>query len=247
MGNIFDGDIVLDYLDAAIVFRDVALSVDKLKILYTAVDPNGVLTAPEGSIASGPAGTFVNTDGITAWSPIGSGGPVQPAIFSMIGPVLTSQSPPQPVAQTVVALPAGILDGAGKVMRVTYSGGIVGSDGISTLASGLVFGDPLNPSNYLPFGSTLVPTVGHAFSGYLTFTIRDPLAPSPTWGVAAMGAGASVPSGTVGSSSGGGPLLGATPLVLSGPVNLSFFAGFSAVDPANILRMDTFLVEVLSP
>jgi len=244
--NLFDNDIILEANEGSVVFRDVTLGIDRLKVFYAPVDPNGIVSAPKGSIASGPAGTFTNTDGAFAWSPIGTGG-TQPSVFSMIGPVLSSQSPPGPVPQTLVNLPAGILDGAGRALRVTWSGAIVNSDGVSTLASGLIFGDPLNPSNYLPTGSTAVPTVGHNFTGQAVITIRDPLVPSPTWGIYIAGSGAASNNSNVGSGSGGGPLGGATPLPLAGVVPFAFFVGFSGVNPANILRLDTFLVEALVP
>jgi hypothetical protein len=41
-----------------------------LQVYYVDTNPSGSLDAPPGSIASGPAGFFVNLDGTSSWSPV---------------------------------------------------------------------------------------------------------------------------------------------------------------------------------
>jgi hypothetical protein len=69
MGNALDNALIIRDT-ATLVFRNLATSVNKLQIKYTAVDPNGVVTAQIGSIASGPEGMWINTDGGTTWAPV---------------------------------------------------------------------------------------------------------------------------------------------------------------------------------
>jgi hypothetical protein len=69
MGNALDNALIIRDT-ATLVFRNLATSVNKLQIKYTAVDPNGVVTAQIGSIASGPTGMWINTDGGTVWATV---------------------------------------------------------------------------------------------------------------------------------------------------------------------------------
>jgi len=71
MPNLFNGDVLINP-DARFVVRDI-LGVELFALLYTDVDPNGVLDEPAGSFASGPAGTFLSAGG-TTWNPITPGG-----------------------------------------------------------------------------------------------------------------------------------------------------------------------------
>jgi hypothetical protein len=68
MANSFDNDVQVEPL-AAVVWQDRTTSppTNLLQVGYTATDPNGVRSAPLGSLLSGPSGTWRNTDGVTAW------------------------------------------------------------------------------------------------------------------------------------------------------------------------------------
>jgi hypothetical protein len=93
MANLFDNDVVLEAFEGSVVFRDIPTGVNLLKVSYTGVDPNGTMTAPVGSIASGPAGTWVNTNGASAWSPIGTSVAASMDVFTgtgVLGTVVTA-------------------------------------------------------------------------------------------------------------------------------------------------------------
>jgi hypothetical protein len=79
MANSFDNDINVEPL-ATVVWQDRTTSppTGLLQVGYTAVDPNGLRTAPIGSLLSGPAGTWQNTDGLTTWVALGGGGSSSP-------------------------------------------------------------------------------------------------------------------------------------------------------------------------
>lgn len=72
--NVFDNLVVLEATEGLIVFRDFATGVDALFFFFYPGNPNGIVPAPKGSIASGPAGAFINTDGAVAWAVLGGGG-----------------------------------------------------------------------------------------------------------------------------------------------------------------------------
>jgi hypothetical protein len=71
MGNVLDNELVLEAVQGLIAFRNLSSEVDVLQFYWYAGDPNGVLTAPAGSIVSGTAGTWRNTNGSSAWSEFG--------------------------------------------------------------------------------------------------------------------------------------------------------------------------------
>jgi len=79
MANSFDDDIKVEPL-ATILWqnRTTVPETDLLLIGYTAVDPNGLRAGPIGSLLSGPAGTWQNSDGLTAWVALTGGGPGGP-------------------------------------------------------------------------------------------------------------------------------------------------------------------------
>jgi hypothetical protein len=68
--------------DGAIVFQDFATEVDALAFFHVAGDPNGVYSAPQGSLASGLLGPWLNIDGATAWAKLMfAGGPAGGDLF----------------------------------------------------------------------------------------------------------------------------------------------------------------------
>lgn len=67
MSNTFDQNIVLEAAEGMVVFRNLSTETDLLHVYWYALDPNGVLTAPQGSIVSGAASAWLNTDGGTTW------------------------------------------------------------------------------------------------------------------------------------------------------------------------------------
>lgn len=71
MANLFDNQIFLEAFEGAIVFRDVPTKTDLLRIVYTPVDPNGLISGELGSIALSPIGPWQNIDGASAWVLIG--------------------------------------------------------------------------------------------------------------------------------------------------------------------------------
>ena len=74
--NIFDNEVVLEYLEGSIIFRNIVTGEDKNEILYTELDPNGALLAVKGSVAFGPSGSWENISVVspgTAWQLIGTG------------------------------------------------------------------------------------------------------------------------------------------------------------------------------
>jgi len=76
--NLLVGDVILEE-DGRIIWRDVPLGIDLAKLIRVSSDPNGVVSAPEGSIAIGPGGPWVNIDGAFAWTGIGASSVVIPA------------------------------------------------------------------------------------------------------------------------------------------------------------------------
>lgn len=71
MANELSEGVILDTARGTLTFRDFASGIDAMRLLYTPVDPNGLYLAPQGSIASGPSGAFLNTNGGTVWAAIG--------------------------------------------------------------------------------------------------------------------------------------------------------------------------------
>lgn len=71
--NILDGSIVLDIVGGQILFSDLTLAppIDFAKILWSPVDPNGLLAAPLGSICLSPVGLWENLDGAMTWGVVG--------------------------------------------------------------------------------------------------------------------------------------------------------------------------------
>jgi hypothetical protein len=80
LANCFDRNLLLDDETRYFGFGRTALvgESDKARVLYREIDPNGVLTAPRGSIClrgdAGNAGVYLNTDGAVAWTLLGAGG-----------------------------------------------------------------------------------------------------------------------------------------------------------------------------
>jgi hypothetical protein len=58
--NVFDNELVLEYLQGSVLFRDIVAGEDRTRILYTGANPNGVLFAEPGSVAFGPSGSWEN-------------------------------------------------------------------------------------------------------------------------------------------------------------------------------------------
>ena len=81
MSNLLSGEVVLDAMSGArVVWRDVQTGVVLTTLQYVIGDPNGVVSAEEGALAIGEAGTYQNTDGGMAWALLstsggGGGGP----------------------------------------------------------------------------------------------------------------------------------------------------------------------------
>jgi len=74
--NVFDNEVVLEYLEGSILFRDIVTGQNKTQIRYTELDPNGVLLAETGSVAFGPSGSWENISPVspgTVWQLIGTG------------------------------------------------------------------------------------------------------------------------------------------------------------------------------
>jgi hypothetical protein len=148
MSNLFDGGVVVEYLEGALIFRDIPNGVDKLKILFTAGNPNGSLSAPIGALASGPAGLWINTNGATAWSPAGVSAGAVVQIGSEGGAVITSNSLLLQIAGSV-PIAAGALNAVGRTLRCrigmhcSAKGGIA-VPGVVILFGGLVLPFPSN-------------------------------------------------------------------------------------------------------
>jgi hypothetical protein len=75
--NLLTGDVILER-DGRIIWRDVPLGIDLAHLIRVSSDPNGLIEAPLGSIAVGPGGPWVNTDGAFAWTGIGASSVVVP-------------------------------------------------------------------------------------------------------------------------------------------------------------------------
>lgn len=74
--NVFDNEVVLEYLEGSIIFRNIVTGENKNRILYSENDPNGSLIAEDGSVAFGPAGSWENISGLvpgSVWQLIGTG------------------------------------------------------------------------------------------------------------------------------------------------------------------------------
>jgi hypothetical protein len=67
MANRLDDAVILEKTQGVLIWQD-NFQVDFLYVFFTDVDPNGVITAPAGSLASGPLGLFMNFDGMTGWT-----------------------------------------------------------------------------------------------------------------------------------------------------------------------------------
>lgn len=71
--NILDGRVVLDAIGGELVYRDLPTETDFSKILWFPISPNGIVTAPMGSLCMTPLALYRNVDGIVLWTPIGGG------------------------------------------------------------------------------------------------------------------------------------------------------------------------------
>jgi hypothetical protein len=69
--NVLDGRAVLDAIGGELVFRDLPTETDFAKILWFPVDPNGLVSAPLGSLCLTPLALWRNSDGAFAWVPAG--------------------------------------------------------------------------------------------------------------------------------------------------------------------------------
>jgi hypothetical protein len=70
MANVLDNEVVLEESQGVVIWKNFVTGLEKLYVLHTSVNPNGTVLAPEGSIASGASGAWLNTDGATAWAQI---------------------------------------------------------------------------------------------------------------------------------------------------------------------------------
>lgn len=112
--NLFDGDILLGPGSRFLV-RDTS-GQDLLALLYTPVDPNGILDEPIGSIASGPAGSFVST-GAYAWSVLGGGSSQERVlVWGLAVPWSTIDAALDAVGRKAIVLVEGDLTGAARLM-----------------------------------------------------------------------------------------------------------------------------------
>jgi hypothetical protein len=70
MPNVLDNEVILEEVQGVVIWKDFVTGIEKLRLLQTGTNPNGVLSAPKGSIASGASGAWENTSpfGGTAWS-----------------------------------------------------------------------------------------------------------------------------------------------------------------------------------
>lgn len=75
MANTFDNQVILEAFEGAIIFQDLPTSTPLARIVFSLIDPNGVITAEQGSLALSPLGLWENTDGMTAWVLVGNGVP----------------------------------------------------------------------------------------------------------------------------------------------------------------------------
>jgi hypothetical protein len=78
--NVFDNEVVLEYLQGSVLFRDIVFGTNKIQILYAGANPNGVLFAEPGSVAFGPSGSWENISVLVVpdtqgavWQLIGTG------------------------------------------------------------------------------------------------------------------------------------------------------------------------------
>ena len=70
MANVLDNEVVLEEAQGVVVWKNFVTGIERLRVLHTSVNPNGSVTAPEGSLASGVSGAWLNTDGAQAWAQI---------------------------------------------------------------------------------------------------------------------------------------------------------------------------------
>ena len=74
--NVLDNEMVLEFAEGSIRFKNVPSNQERCWIRYTGLNPNGLLTAPTGSVAFGPAGSWENISlgGVgSLWEKIGTG------------------------------------------------------------------------------------------------------------------------------------------------------------------------------
>jgi len=70
MSNRLDGEVLLEKNEGVLIWQDYPSVTDFLQIFFVDIDPNGVFSAPKGSLASGPLGLWMNFDGATGWTPV---------------------------------------------------------------------------------------------------------------------------------------------------------------------------------
>jgi hypothetical protein len=134
MANLFDNEVVLEAFGGGVVFRDVPTGTDLLRVLYTAVDPNGILDAPVGSLASGAAGTFQSTGPLT-WVLLGGGG-----ADPFLRPSVTVAEGETPNLCTIETASSGAFTIVGTITWTTAGGAHLGAFDVNvtaTLAGGV--------------------------------------------------------------------------------------------------------------
>jgi hypothetical protein len=85
MSNRFVNNVLLNATDGALVFEDAATEIELQRIFFYPIDPNGLVSAPAGSLAVGPAGTFFALGGLV-WTAYVAGpvGPVFDNVFKIL-------------------------------------------------------------------------------------------------------------------------------------------------------------------